>query len=188
MLGFFKPLKGFLKFDSIWIDNNVFRLHYKATVMVFVTASLFVTSKQYIGDPIDCMVDGIPSKVMDTYCWIHSTFSVPNKVIGIAGEDNAHPGVAPPNDMEDDMKLRYHKYYQWVCFTLFFQAILFYIPRYLWKTWEAGKIKMLVQDMNIPIVETDTKKDRINLLVDYFSVNRNNHQFYAIKFFLCEGT
>ena len=24
---------------------------------------------------------------------------------------------------------RYHKYYQWVCFTLFFQAILFYIPR-----------------------------------------------------------
>ena len=42
-------------------------------------------------------------------------------------------------------QVRYHKYYQWVCFTLFFQAILFYIPRYLWKTWEAGKIKMLVQ-------------------------------------------
>ena len=26
---------------------------------------------------------------------------------------------------------RHHKYYQWVCFTLYFQAILFYIPRSL---------------------------------------------------------
>lgn len=30
--------------------------------------------------------------------------------------------------------------------------------------------------MNVPIVEPDVKKDRINLLVDYFTVNRNNHQ------------
>ena len=45
---------------------------------------------------------------------------------------------------------------------------------------------MLVQDMNVPIVDGDTKKDRLKLLVDYFSVNRNNHEFYAIKFFFCE--
>ena len=32
-------------------------------------------------------------------------------------------------------KLRHHKYYQWVCFTLYFQAILFYIPRCLIITW-----------------------------------------------------
>ena len=38
------------------------------------------------------------------------------------------------------------------CFT--FQAILFYIPRYLWKTWEGGRVKMLVQDMNVPIGKT----------------------------------
>merc|ERR1712088_1296377 len=82
-------------------------------------SSLLVTSRQYIGDPIDCIVEEIPNNVMDTYCWIHSTFSVPNRVVGIAGEDNAHPGVAPPSDLDEDMKLRYHKYYQWVCFTLF---------------------------------------------------------------------
>ncbi len=56
----------------------------------------------------------------------------------------------------------------------------------MWKTWEGGRVKMLVQDMNVPIVEHDTKKDRIKLLVEYFAVNRNNHQFYALKFFLCE--
>ena len=52
----------------------------QATFIVLVTASLLVTSKQYIGDPIDCMVEEIPQNVMDTYCWIHSTYSVSDKV------------------------------------------------------------------------------------------------------------
>ncbi len=30
--------------------------------------------------------------------------------------------------------------------------------------------------MNVPIVEPEVKKDRIRLLVDYFTLNRNNHQ------------
>ena len=122
---------------------------------------------------------------MDTYCWIHSTYSIPNKVIGIEGIDVAHPGVAPNSDLEDGEQIRYHKYYQWVCFTLFFQAILFYVPRYLWKNWEAGKVALLVQEMNVPIVDPDTKKDRISILVDYFTI-RHNHNFYALKFFFCE--
>ena len=122
---------------------------------------------------------------MDTYCWIHSTYSIPGKLIGIDGIDRAHPGVAPNSDLEEGEQIRYHKYYQWVCFTLFFQAILFYIPRYLWKNWEAGKVALLVQEMNVPIVEADTKRDRIGILVDYFSL-RHNHTFYALKFFFCE--
>jgi len=100
MLGFFGGLKDFLKFDHVWIDNNVFRLHYKATVLIFVTASLFVTSRQYIGDPIDCMVDGVPGGIMDTYCWIHSTYSVPTRWTGVQGQDVPHPGVAPLADLD----------------------------------------------------------------------------------------
>ena len=76
---FFGDLKKFLKFDSVWIDNSVFRLHYKATVMVFIAASMFSGQKQYIGDPIDCMVDGVPGGTMDTYCWIHGTYSIPTR-------------------------------------------------------------------------------------------------------------
>ena len=43
-----------------------------------------------------------------------------------------------------------------------------------------------VQDMHLPIVTKENKEDRIKILVDYFSSNRNNHTFYAIKFFGCE--
>ena len=58
---FLQPVKGLIKLDEVWIDNNVFRLHYKVTYIMLITASLLVTAKQYIGDPIDCIVDGVPS-------------------------------------------------------------------------------------------------------------------------------
>ena len=57
MLDLFQGILRFLKFDSVCIDNNVFRLHYKATVMILVICSVLVTSRQYIGDPIDCLVE-----------------------------------------------------------------------------------------------------------------------------------
>jgi len=184
MFDIFGSVKGLIKLDEICIDNNIFRLHYKATFIVLVTCSILVTSRQYIGDPIDCIVEEIPQNVMDTYCWIHSTYSVTDKAGGVIGADVAHPGVATPQG--DGSNRKYHKYYQWVCFCLFFQAVLFYVPRYMWKTWECGKLGMLVQDMNVPIIDPDVKADRKKILVDYFATNRFNHDFYAFKFFFCE--
>lgn len=184
MFDVFGSVKGLLKLDSVNIDNNIFRLHYKATVIVLIAFSLVVTSRQYIGDPIDCIVEGVPGNVMDTYCWIHSTFTIPDRLASERiGHDVPHPGVGIKREGDS---VKYHKYYQWVCFVLFFQALLFYIPRYLWKTWEAGKMKMLVLDLNCPIIAEDTKNDRKKLLVDYFATNLHNHNFYAIRFFICE--
>ncbi|XP_046984394.1 innexin inx2 [Schistocerca americana] len=185
MFDVFGSVKGLLKLDSVCIDNNLFRLHYKATVIILIAFSLLVTSRQYIGDPIDCIVDEIPLAVMDTYCWIYSTFTIPNRLNGKIGLEVAHPGVGAHVAGKDEVK--YHKYYQWVCFVLFFQAILFYIPRYLWKTWEGGRIKMLVLDLNSPVVNEQSKADRKKLLVDYFATNLHTQNFYAYRFFICEA-
>ena len=46
---------------------------------------------------------------------------------------------------------------------------------------KSGKNSLYVQDMHLPIVAKEQKDDRIKILVDYFSSNRNNHTFYAIK-------
>jgi len=186
MFDVFGPVKELLSLDPICIDNNIFRLHYKATVIVLITCSLLVTSRQYIGDPIDCIVDpDVPQNVMDTYCWIHSTFSIPNRYEdrNEVGKDVPHPNVRPEEEGEERV---YHKYYQWVCFTLFFQAIVFYVPRYLWKVSESGRVNMLVQDMNVPMVDKDQKEDRKKVLVDYFLEDRHNHELYAYTFFACE--
>jgi hypothetical protein len=184
MFDVFGSVKGLLKIDSVCIDNNIFRLHYKVTVIILVSFSLLVTSRQYIGDPIDCIVDDVPLNIMDTYCWIYSTFTIPNRLGGRVGKDVVQPGVASHVDGEDEVK--YHKYYQWVCFVLFFQAMFFYLPRYMWKTWEGGRIKMLVLDLNCPIISEECKNDRKKLLIDYFATNLHTQNFYAIRFFLCE--
>ena len=63
MFDVFGSVKGLLKLETICIDNNVFRLHYKATSIILIVASLLVTSRQYIGDPIDCIVEEIPNNV-----------------------------------------------------------------------------------------------------------------------------
>ena len=69
----------YLKFDSVIIDNNVFRLHYKVTCMIFLCSSALNLMGQYIGIPIECLVDGIPVGMMNTYCWIQSTFTIPSR-------------------------------------------------------------------------------------------------------------
>ena len=58
---------------------------------------------------------------MDTYCWIHSTFTLPKLLYADVGEEVSNPGVGPVG-LEDEIVE--HKYYQWVCFTLFLQVKL----------------------------------------------------------------
>jgi len=185
MFNVFGSLVKYLKLDVVCIDNNVFRLHYKASLMIMMCACILVTSRQYIGDPIDCIAEGVPGGIMDTYCWIHSTFSIPEKWQGKQGIDHPHAGVGPINPNEE---VKYHKYYQWVCFVLFFQAGLFYIPRYIWKYNEGGRLAMLVHDMLLPIyvIEKSQRQDRLSIIVKYFKINRGKHGLYAAKFFLCE--
>lgn len=186
MLGIFKQIQDFLKLDTVWIDNNVFRLHYKATLIVFVISSLLVTSRQYIGDPIDCIVDGVPGGIMDTYCWIHSTFSIPSRWVGEEGKVVPHPGISPIADLGDGEEVKYHKYYQWVCFVLFLQAAITYIPRYLWKSSEGGKIRLLVQSLQEPLLDSDARQGEIDNIVKYWRLHRGSHGLYALRFFACE--
>ena len=65
------------------IELKIFvpRLHSKVTATIILTFCLIVTASQFIGDPIDCVVEQIDSGVMDTYCWIHSTFTLPKLIL-----------------------------------------------------------------------------------------------------------
>lgn len=63
-----------------------------------------------------------------------------------------HPSISPWQEImhrsnNKNAHITTQKYYQWVCIVLCFQALLFYIPRYLWKTWETGLLRMLVKDL-----------------------------------------
>ena len=38
----------------------------------------------------------------------------------------------------------------------------------------------------MPIVEEETKLDRIQILINYFTDTRHNHESYTFRFFFCE--
>ncbi|XP_076343592.1 innexin inx2-like [Tachypleus tridentatus] len=181
----FGSLKGLFKIQAVVIDNNVFRLHYKATVVILLAFSLLVTSRQYIGDPIDCISrDDIPTRVLDTFCWIHTTFSVEGAWHKKVGVEIPYPGVDKYTPGEDRI---YHAYYQWVCFVLFFQALMFYFPRYLWKGWEKGRIRALIMELNSPTLTPDKKQEKRGVLMEYLMDNIHNHNFYVTAYFFCEA-
>ena len=66
------------------------------------------------------------------------------------------------------------------------QAILFYVPRWLWKNWEAGKIQALMMDLDLGIISEAEKRSKKKLLLDYLYGNLKNHNFWAYRYFFCE--
>lgn len=181
----FSQLKSLIKIDPVTIDNNVFLLHYKLTCTALIAFSVFLTSALYIGEPISCIVDGSGHmSAIDTYCWIHSTFTLTNALDGRVGKNVVRPGVAPYVEGED--ATHYHKYYQWVCFVMFFQAMGFYLPRFLWKMWEGKLMGSLSQELNNVVLDEERRTEQINEVVNYFAVHVHRHNFYAYRYFLCE--
>ena len=46
--------------------------------VILLTFSVIVTTRQYVGNPIDCIhTKDVPDDVFDLYCWIHSTYTIP---------------------------------------------------------------------------------------------------------------
>ena len=169
MLSFLGGFGRYVKFKKCLIDNATFRLHYQFTFGLLCLASLLQTAKQYFGDPIDCIVDGVPGSVFKTYCWIHGTFTLPSQLTGRIGVDHPHPGVGPyPSTTADRDLIEVtpegdeirHAWYQWVIFVLFFQALGCYFPHFLWKSLEGGKISLLLQDL--PNFTLDPASEAIN--------------------------
>ena len=125
MLDIFLRLKTLVKISHIHIDSSVFRLHWCISSVILLTFSVIITTRQYVGNPIDCIhTNDVPDDVFDLYCWIHSTYTIPRALSLHVGDEVAHPGVITSN-VDDEDERRYVSYYQWVGFTLFFQVGFF---------------------------------------------------------------
>lgn len=113
MLVTFAKLKAAvkLKTTSVKITTPVFLLHYRLTFIILLTSSILVTSRQYFGAHIHCVQDAaaIPANVLNNYCFIAATFSIP-RTTPVNKDEIALFGLGPYTE-EDDVT--YHAYYQW---------------------------------------------------------------------------
>lgn len=136
------------------------------------------------GDAINCIADSaVPGHVMNTFCWITYTYTLPENQDKTIGTQVAHPGLGP-----DVGEKKYHSYYQWVPFMLFFQGILFYLPHWMWKQWEEGKVRMISEGMRGALVESKQERQaRASRLVQYIVDTLHLHNSYAAGYFFCEA-
>lgn len=170
--------------DRAIIDNMVFRCHYRLTTAILFVCCIIVTANNLIGDPISCINDGsIPMHVINTFCWITYTFTIPGQQHRQIGTDVASHGLGNEYNAEK----RYHSYYQWVPFVLFFQGLLFYVPHWIWKSLEDGKIRMITEGLRgMVTIPDDYRKERQNRIVQYFVDSLNSHNGYSFAYFFCE--
>ena len=97
----------------------------------------------------------IPKDVLNTYCWIHPTYTLSSAHWKRVGDDVPHPGI---DKTRDDRDKKHVKYYQWVGFCLFFQVghsihtvhirylilILQLYIKELWKSRVASPVRSLL--------------------------------------------
>jgi len=102
-------------------DDFVDRLHHQATAMILIIFAIVVSSKQFVGEPIDCWV---PAHFTDSqlgytndYCWLQNTYKLSEQ--------------APIPTHDDRVNINI-KYYQWVSIILLLEAAMFYAPYLIW--------------------------------------------------------
>lgn len=188
VMGLLMPVVGLIKVRyrgaKADIDSNFFKLHYRTTCSILFICCLLVTANDLIGSTITCMGGSIPGNVLNTYCWITSTFSIPSKQDGQVGLDHAYPGVAPHSSDEKDKV--YHAYYQWVPFVLFLQGVMFYAPHFIWKIFEDKKLDRITTGLRGKTFDKEERRDACEKLVKYIWETKGRHNAYAIKYYFCD--
>lgn len=147
--------------DDLFID----RLNHRYTVVIIIIFAAVVTLSQYGGKPIKCWVPGhftgIYGEYADNICWVSSTYNVP-----------IHEDLPAS---EPDRKVKMLKYYQWTPFILLFQALLFYFPRMIWRSFndksglDLQSIIDAVHKMQTDAATYSERKKFIDYLTNIFS-------------------
>ncbi|AAS79822.1 innexin Vnx-d5.2 [Ichnoviriform fugitivi] len=176
-------LCGLFEVQTITIDNMLFRLHYRVTVTILAIFTLFTALRQLFMDPIDCDFVGLSRPFHNTYCYIHPTFLVERMLTDELNKTVPFPGFS--GDTAED-KLKVYSYYQWISIVLVLKATLLYIPHYIWKCWEGGKIQSLAGELDVAVLSEDTLNRRVTSLVDYLFSQLHSHNRYAYQYMTCE--
>jgi len=184
MAGLLGPVTSFtsqfLEINQISIDNWGFKLFYKCSTVLLVLSSALVTARQFFGQPIQCDAGaangGVEKEVLESYCWMYSTWNIPRE----------YKGSCSGGDQDMDVTtIVYNSYYQWVPLYLIFNALLFYCPRLCWLSMEGGLMKFFGKGTTTRFIEDqEEKKER---LVAFFRKNiTNKYNIYFCGFIFCE--
>lgn len=200
MLSQLNSLKGLIKTKSYHIDLPFFRIHYQITVSVLLAFCLILTAKVLFGDTIDC-VSKIKThdKYYDNICYSIGTYTrykikqegtsirIDNVVTNVSFKVDPESRYIYSGIMigDEPVQVFWHTYYQYIPILLFVQAVLFYFPHYLWKTWENGVISSICKRLHdnrfTPAEYFESNNDLIYYIQNCLKFNKS----LVYKYHLC---
>lgn len=67
------------------------------------------------------------------------------------------------------------------------QGMMFYIPHWIWKNWEEGRMRMISEGLRgVITMPQDERRARQNRIVRYLVDSMSTHNTYAFGYFFCE--
>ncbi|OWF49229.1 innexin unc-9-like [Mizuhopecten yessoensis] len=117
------PLGAYEEPRTVHDNNYIDRLSHHYTIMLLFFFSTYLTTEEYVGDPIQCWCPAHFTEVEVDYtnavCWVSNTYYIP------------FTRVIPP---QYELRATYEiTYYQWTPIILLLMALTMYLPRMFWK-------------------------------------------------------
>ena len=169
-------------------DNFFFTLHYKITVSVLACCLVLTTCNLALGKPISCFLSSDHQSHKDMFedhCLmggtktIYDSKSIPFKYL-------PYPGIVPGSGSAEAETKR-QPWYKWTGLIFFVLSVAFYIPRYMWKLVEQGRLGALRQEMGYQTILTvEDRNTQRKKAVDWIINTRGRNKSVCLMFFLCE--
>ncbi|CAJ0598406.1 unnamed protein product [Cylicocyclus nassatus] len=143
------------------VADSVDYLNYYVTSMMLAFFALAISAKQYFGSPIQCWVPsefrGGWEKYAEDYCFIANSYYVPFE-------------EEIPTDIEH--RQDHISYYRWVPIMLALQAIMFFIPNWIWnmlhKQTAINPRAFLTEAEKVRFAVGEKREQEIKSLANYF--------------------
>lgn len=188
MIDLTRTVRGILASDKcVDSTNTVWRLHSRITVAMLAFFTILLSAKAYFGEPIECVSTAAPAarSSLHAFCWTLGTFISRDPKFIDASWDFIEIGSRMGNIPKSERL--YQKYYQWVPFLLAIQAILFSLPKHLWRFYERGRLNTLCDDLTSILPPNSwTPKRRCHTLLYLTQECRGRFTKHAFVFFGCE--
>jgi hypothetical protein len=164
-------------FKSYPSDDFIDLLNYKITPILFIFFAILISTKQYIGSPVECLMPAEFNngwkQYTENFCFTQNTYFV--------SLNNQIP------KKEERKYLEIH-FYHWLPFLVFIGAISFYLPAFLRKlNNNAINLEQMLNDFKN--LKNKTKEIRMNemkriadYIKEYLEINRNKHLLFPLLF------
>ena len=168
--------------EDVIIDSMAMRMNYKVTTSFLLLSSSLVTFHKWFGGskPIECISNfESPPSFLDDYCWIHpKNISVTEEAWSEDKFEKRFEGLYGDSGFSS-------YYYEWTSFFFLFQAVSFFMTRFIWVRWENGTMRYFKRTLDSDTIEDDKKACIASEMILERSIKGFNRA-YSFGYCFCE--